>query len=158
MIELELDTEESGTFFLIFDICQARLRSDKNNGAHHHQHSACITDKIQKKLAASLDFEDFTSTYRAKMKVYGQVSALDDESNVYTAASRGQMSHVSHESHGPGHYGHSVLHEDVSDDYAEPHIVDRNSHEQIYQCVNLPPVISHSSLSSPSSLDISNTR
>ena len=46
------------------------LRSDKNTPSHgHHSHSACLTDKIQRKLASSLDFEDFTLTYKAKMKV-----------------------------------------------------------------------------------------
>ena len=61
---------------------QARLRSDKNPPGHGH-HSACLTDKIQRKLASSLDFEDFTLTYKAKMKVYGQVSVLDEENNLY---------------------------------------------------------------------------
>ena len=36
-------------------------------------------DKIYRKLAASLDLDDFSYTYRPKMKVCGQVSALDDE-------------------------------------------------------------------------------
>ena len=139
---------------------QARLRSDKNTPSHgQHSHSACLTDKIQRKLASSLDFEDFTLTYKvftykyrsfysfthnsltykAKMKVYGQVSGLD-ENNLY-GPSQSQ----------PGTGKHSLMgSDDLSDDYAEPHSVGISPQGQIYQSVNLPPVISHSSLSSPS--------
>lgn len=127
---------------------QARLRSDKNPPGHgHHSHSACLTDKIQRKLASSLDFEDFTLTYKAKMKVYGQVSVLDEENNPYGP---GQSQ--------PGTGKHSLVgSEDFSDDYAEPLSVGISPQAQIYQSVNLPPVISHSSLSSPSSIDITHT-
>ena len=127
---------------------QARLRSDKNTPGHgHHSHSACLTDKIQRKLASSLDFEDFTLTYKAKMKVYGQVSVLDEENNPYGP---GQSQ--------PGTGKHSLVgSDDFSDDYAEPLSVGISPQAQIYQSVNLPPVISHSSLSSPSSIDITHT-
>ena len=133
---------------------QARLRSDKNPPSHgHHSHSACLTDKIQRKLASSLDFEDFTLTYKAKMKVYGQVSVLDEENNLYGP---GQSQ--------PGTGKHSLVNsEEFSDDYAEPLSVGISVSPQgqlgqpIYQAVNLPPVISHSSLSSPSSIDITHT-
>merc|ERR1719219_192587 len=68
---------------ILYVVYQARLRSDKNTPSHgQDSHSACLTDKIQRKLASSLDFEDFTLTYKAKMKVYGQVSVLD-ENNLY---------------------------------------------------------------------------
>ena len=101
--------------------------------------------------------------------MYGQVSALDDESNVYTAStttrhhySRSSQNISSYSGHpvlGEDLSGHPVLSEDASDDYAEPHAGPMISHEQIYQSVNhLPPVISHSSLSSPSSLDMSQSR
>ena len=127
---------------------QARLRSDKNTPGHgHHSHSACLTDKIQRKLASSLDFEDFTLTYKAKMKVYGQVSVLDEENNLYGP---GQSQ--------PGTGKHSLVgSDDLSEDYAEPVSVGISPQTQIYQSVNLPPVISHSSLSSPSSIDIAHT-
>ena len=129
---------------------QARLRTDKNTPSHQH-HSAGLTDKIQKKLASSLDFEDFTLTYKAKMKVYGQVSALDEENREENNL-----------------YGHSeqvnskqsmVVSDDLSDDYAEPLSVGISPQQppQIYQSINIPPVISHSSLSSPSSLDLAHT-
>lgn len=61
---------------------QARLRSAKSTvqglesrGPAPSLHYAdCISDKLRGKLAASLDFtEDLTATYRAKMRVYGQV-------------------------------------------------------------------------------------
>ena len=122
--------------------------------------AAAITDKIQRKLAASLDFEDFTATYKAKMRVYGQVSALDtaDESKSVTLP-RGNLDT------GLARYGHS----DGSDDYAEPHacvsappvVSPRPPEEQIYQSVmSVPgPGISRSSVSSPgSSLDLVNPR
>ena len=145
---------------------QARLRSDKHTvpglspGPQHS--AAALTDKIQRKLAASLDFEDFTSTYKAKMRVYGQVSALDtEESNVtYTGTQdRGREQ---------PRYGDRVPGGEGSDDYAEPHAVlstparprALSPPEQIYQSVSVPgPVISHSSLSSPgSSLDLAPPR
>ena len=139
-------------FVLIQSIIQARLRADKNPPSHSHHSAACLTDKIQKKLAASLDFtEDFTATYKAKMRVYGQVSARDDEANnFYATATRGT-----------GKYEHStVLSDCVSDDYAVPHIPTKNSQDRIYQSVNnvARPAFSHSSLSSPSSVDASQAR
>ena len=95
------------------------------------------------------------------MKVYGQVSALDDESsnNVYNTGTGSRHMPSSH----VGQYG---LSDDVSDcDYAEPHAVLPHGlhglspgHDQIYQAINVPPVISHSSLSSPSSMDLGHTR
>ena len=119
--------------------------------------AAAITDKIQRKLAASLDFEDFTSTYKAKMRVYGQVSALDtaDESNPVTwSLSLGKQSTTSRP-----RYGQS---DDQSDDYAEPHAYVSAPHvvsppeEQIYQSVM--PVL-RSSVSSPgSSVDLVDSR
>ena len=102
-------------------------------------------------MASSLDFDDFTLTYKAKMKVYGQVSALDEESREENNL-----------------YGHSqvvtskqsmMVSDDLSDDYAEPLSVGISPGQppQIYQSINIPPVMSHSSLSSPSSLDMSRT-
>merc|ERR1719278_1503665 len=80
------------------------------------------------------------------MKVYGQVSVLD-ENNLY-GPSQSQ----------PGTGKHSLVgSDDFSDDYAEPLSVGISPQGQIYQSVNLPPVISHSSLSSPSSIDITHT-
>ena len=81
------------------------------------------------------------------MKVYGQVSVLDEENNLYGP---GQSQ--------PGTGKHSLVgSDDFSDDYAEPLSVGISPQAQIYQSVNLPPVISHSSLSSPSSIDITHT-
>ena len=79
------------------------------------------------------------------MKVYGQVSALDEENREENNL-----------------YGHSqpvsskqsmVVSDDLSDDYAEPLSVGISPAQplQIYQSINIPPVVSHSSLSSPSS-------
>ena len=88
-------------------------------------------------------FTHNSQTYKAKMKVYGQVSGLD-ENNLY-GPSQSQ----------PGTGKHSLMgSDDLSDDYAEPLSVGISPQGQIYQSVNLPPVISHSSLSSPSSMDI----
>ena len=126
-------------------MCQAKQRSNKSRGPVSQSHTAtAITDKIQRKLAASLDFEDFTSTYKAKMRVYGQVSALDtaEESNpVIWAMGKKHM--------GQPQYGHS----DGSDDYAEPHAcvsspTVSSPGEQIYQSVmSIPgPVVSRSTL------------
>ena len=127
-------------------MCQARQRSNKSGGPVPQSHTAAISDKIQRKLAASLDFEDFTSTSQAKMRVYGQVSALDtaDESNPVTWA-------MEKKDIGRPPYGHS----DGSDDYAEPHACVSSPTvsppgEQIYQSVmSVPgPVVSRSSLPS----------
>ena len=85
------------------------------------------------------------------MKVYGQVSALDEENREENNL-----------------YGHSqpvsskqsmVVSDDLSDDYAEPLSVGISPAQplQIYQSINIPPVVSHSSLSSPSSLDLATT-
>ena len=140
-----------------FYVHQARLRSNKPGGSVPQSHTAAaITDKIQRKLAASLDFEDFTSTYKAKMRVYGQVSALDttEESNPVTwSLSLGKPNTTSRP-----RYGQS----DASDDYAEPHAcvsapnVVSPPEEQIYQSVM--PVL-RSSVSSPgSSVDLVDSR
>lgn len=77
------------------------------------------------------------------MKVYGQVSARDEDcsTNVYATTRR------------TDNYCYN------DNDYAVPHVPPHHSQERIYQSVNnIAPVMSNSSLSSPSSADVSQSR
>ena len=77
------------------------------------------------------------------MKVYGHVSARDEDgsTNVYATAQR------------TNDYSYN------DNDYAVPHVPHHHSQERIYQSVtNIVPGMSNSSLSSPSSADVSQSQ
>merc|ERR1711892_17581 len=94
----------AGTFCVIL-----RIRRGKYTPTH-----SLVGARIQDRISAGIHFQDLTTPYKAKMRVYGQVSAKEDECNMSPA------NPVTHSTYSTGFPSSDPVLSDCTDDYAEP--------------------------------------
>lgn len=93
----------AGTFFVIL-----RIRRGKYTPTH-----SLVGARIHDRLASGIHFQDLATPYKAKMRVYGQVSAMEDGRNIYADPLTKSSNSSNFQSHDPAL-------SDCTDDYAEP--------------------------------------